>query len=240
MKKHGFILVLLFVSANICSQEFMEEEKHSWWYPSIHLLVAAPTDEFKDAIEKTTLWGFNFDVAFRPVKGASFFQPGAKFEFLFPSAKNDRWKGAKINTTSALIKANLFTRFKFLEGSKFSPFVEGGFGFNISSTSTTTTIVDEATFFEEFFLGEEDQVETETLLKHDDSNHNAYVGVGFVINQIFSVMFKYSYGPGMEYIIKDNIVINNHAIDYIPVSAPYKTYEIAIGLSFEKVNQLMK
>ena len=152
MKKSCFLLILLLIVKMACSQEYIEEqEKRSWWYPSLNLLMAAPAYEFKDAIEKSVLWGFDINAAFKPIENANYFQPGVQFEFLFPTIKKDKLNGAKINTTSVLIKANLFTRMRFNEEAGFSPFLEGGFGLNLSSTSTTTKIIDEATFLKNSF-----------------------------------------------------------------------------------------
>ena len=69
---------------------------------------------------------------------------------------------------------------------------------------------------------------------------NVYLGAGFLINQAFSVLFKYHYSPDMEFIKKDNIIINDREINYKPVLAPYKTFEVAIGISFEKGMKKMK
>ena len=236
MRRLGLIWIFVSLASLLYSQELNEiPTKHSIWYPSINLLVAKPSAEFKDAMEKNTLWGFNFDVVFRPFKNATFFQPGAQFEFLFPTNEKDRLHGAKIKTTGALIKANALTRIKFYEGSKFSPFVESGIGLNLSSTSTTTKIVDETTFFEQFFLGADDyHIETKTLTEHSYANYSAFLGVGCVINEIFSVQLKYYYGPHLEYVKKEDIVVDSEGINYKPVSSPYKTFEIAIGFSFEK------
>ncbi|MCU4165186.1 hypothetical protein [Carboxylicivirga caseinilyticus] len=234
MKTICIICLLLLVGNRILAQEITEQsERHSWWYPSLNLLTAVPSTEFSEAIEKNTIWGFNFDTAFRPFKHATFFQPGTQFEFLFPVVKNETWKGARINTTGAIIKANLFTRFKFYEGAMVSPFIETAFGLNLGATSTTTKIVDEATFLEQFFLNAEDEIETVTLVEHYDTNYNTMLGVGCVIKQLISIQVKYNFGPSLEYIKKDNIIVSSRRISYKPVKAPYQTVEIALGFSFE-------
>ena len=209
--------------------------KREWIYPSINLLIAAPTAEFKDAIEKSTLWGFNIDAALKPFKDAEFIQPGAQIELLFPTSKKDKWYGTQTSTTGVLINTNLFLRFKFLEKSMFSPFIEGAYGLKISSTSTTFEIVDKKTFLEKFLLNEQDEVKTESLYEHHDSRRNFSLGAGCVINRIFSLQVKYNFGPDIEFIKKEDIVVNNYEVGYDPTSSPYRAIVIALGFSFQSV-----
>lgn len=234
MKKFSYLLLVILISQIAKAQEQTNQRSdHQWIYPSLNLLVAVPTNEFKEAIDKATLWGFNFDVATRPFKHATFIQPGAQVEFLFPGSRTDEWSGIEVTTTSVMFNTNLMTRIKLWEGAMVSPFIEGAYGLKISSVSSSFTVVDEATFLEEFLLGQEDEYEEHVLNEHYDFSQNFSLGIGCVIKRIFSLQIKYNFGPEIEFIKKEDIRVINNEFSYDISSSPYQTVAIAIGFSFE-------
>ena len=152
----------------------------------------------------------------------------------------DNWKGIEINSTGAFFKLNLVNRFRIYKRGIIDPFVEMVFGFNWSSTSTTYQIVDEATFFEEFFLGLDDEVQIVSVKEHEDVTMNMGIGAGVFIADIGMVTLKFNYSPEIEYVTKENIIVNNDELTYLPSSTRITTVSLAIGVSMEKLFNAIK
>ena len=232
-----FLLCCLTLSA--FSQESMQQEtERKIFYPTVNVITALPMNDFRNEINRKMLWGFNADGVFIPFKNAPFYQPGFQLEFLFHGKSKDNWNGIDVKTQSMFMNINLVNRIRLFGNSAVSPFIEGAFGMKLSTANTTYDVVDKATFYEKFFLNEEDQVETHSVNQSYDLVYDMSLGVGFVINGYFTLQVKYNYSPLIKFVKKENIVVENNTITYNPSYAEVNAIVISLGISFEKAKRV--
>ena len=205
------------------------------YYPSVSLLEGNPYGEFRKKFPQKGMFGFTIDAVLVPYPQQSFWEPGFQVEAFLLSNKDDMWKGIEVKTSRAFFKLNFINRIKPLAPATVDPFFEFGYGVNISSTSTQYEIVDKATFAEEFFLGEEDNIETVNVKDFADAQHNISIGVGAIIAQHITVQLKYSYSPEIEFIEAKNIFVVNDRIEYKPSRSTMELITFSVGWSFDKM-----
>lgn len=209
-----------------------EERNKLGFYPTVSFLSGFPAGTFKSDFDRDVLFGFNFDGVIAPVKKMPFWQPGAQVEFLLTGNEKDSWKGIQVETGGAFIKLNLINRIRPSHTGKIDPFFEFAYGLSISSTTTNYEIYDEATFWEEFLLGQDDEFVTVELKDYTDTAPNMGIGIGAFIHNLVVVQVKYNLSPEIGFVRKENIVVVNDHIDYKPTKADMHTISLSIGISF--------
>ncbi|HBH47409.1 MAG TPA: hypothetical protein DDX98_02135 [Bacteroidales bacterium] len=204
-------------------------------YLTANLLIGNPVQEFWATYSKQRLWGFNIDFVFAPVEDAAWWQPGIQFEmYPFGSQKNN-WSGLEVETSGAFTKFNIVSRFRALPTHRISPYIELGYGLHLSSTTTKYEIVDEATFWEEVFFDEQDEVETVTAKEFYDGTQNFSVGAGIVFNRLITFQVKYNVTPKFRYVDRDDVNITQTSIDYKTTESKMQMLVVSIGFSLEKM-----
>jgi hypothetical protein len=207
-----------------------EERNKLGFYPTISFLTGFPAGTFKTDYDCKVILGFNIDGVINPLKKNHFWQPGAQVEFLLTGNKKDTWKGIEVETGGAFIKLNIINRIRPSHTGKIDPFFEFAYGLNISSTTTSYEIVDEATFWEEFFLDQDDEIITEQLNDYTDTASNLAIGIGAFIKNLVVVQVKYNMSPEIGFVTKEGIVVVNDRIDYNPTKAKMHTITLSIGI----------
>jgi hypothetical protein len=226
------IIILAFCSFLSNAGMAQDEERNKiGFYPTISFLTAFPAGTFKNDFDRKVLLGFNVDGVIIPVKKIPFWQPGAQVEFLFTGNKKDTWKGIEVETGGAFIKLNIINRIRPSHTGKIDPFFEFAYGLNISATTTSYEIVDEATFWEEFFLNQDDEIIREQLNDYTDTSSNLGIGIGVFIKNLVVVQVKYNISPDIGFVTKEGIVVVNDRIDYNPTKADMHTISLSIGFS---------
>ena len=236
MKKLLFLaFVLVFGYQLSKAQEYTEESSESGVvvHPTVNLLIGNPVQDFWETYSKQRLWGFDIGVVF-PLNKSPWFQPGVLFEVYPFGTDKATYKGIEVKTSGAFIKGNMVGRFRFLNEQNISPFIELGYGFNLSSTSTTYEIVDEATFFEEFFLDEEDVSETVTVKDHTHGAHNFNAGAGIVFNRLITFQVKYNLTSVMRYVERDDVKVTDNSVTYRISESPMQMIVVSVGFSLER------
>jgi hypothetical protein len=223
--------IALFSSSPAQENEFNNPLR---FYPTVNLLIGNPVQDFWENYSKQRLWGFNFDLVFNLAQTARWWQPGLQFDIYPFGNKKGTWNGIEVTTSGAFVKANIINRLRFLSESKVSPFVELGYGIHLSSTTTSYEIVDEATFFEEFFLNEEDEYETVNAKEFFDASHNFAVGAGLVFNRVITFQVKYNVTPTLTYVQKDDVKVSGNLIDYETTDSKMQMIVVSIGFTLEK------
>jgi len=225
----SFTLIFCCISSIGFTQD--ENENSLGFYPTISFLTGFPAGTFKNDFDRKVLLGFNADGVITPLKKYHFWQPGVQVEFLLTGNKKDTWKGIKVETGGAFIKLNLINRIRPTHTGNIDPFFEFAYGLNISSTSTTYEVVDEATFWEEFLLGADDEISTEQLNDYTDTASNLGIGIGAFIKNKIVVQMKYNISPEIGFVRRQNVVVVNDRIDYKPTNADMHTISLSIGFS---------
>ena len=228
-------LVLLLARPGFSQEEESEFENSKQFYPTINLLVANPVQEFWANYSKQRLWGFNFDLVYSAVKSAMFWQPGFQLEYYPIGTQKATWHGLEVETSGAFTKINLISRFRFLNFSKLSPYIELGYGLHLSSTTTTYEIVDEATFFEEVVFDKEDYTETVKAKEFYDATHNFSVGAGICFNRLITFQIKYNVTPLFKFVEKDDVTVTQTSIDYKITESKMLMFVVSVGFSLEKM-----
>ncbi len=205
------------------------------FYPTINLFIGNPVQEFWSNYSKQNLWGFNIDGVITPFKKAQFFETGVQIEILPSSNRNDTWQGIEVNSSSTISRFNAISRFRVAKQSKISPYIELGYGLNITSTQTSYEIVDEATFLEVFLWEAEDVTETVKVKDFHDYGHNLYAGVGLNLYNWINLQVKYNYSPTIEFVQKDGIKVEDSSINYETTSSKIQMLVITVGISFDKL-----
>lgn len=226
------IILLLFCFFSKVGFAQNAERNRLGFYPTISFLTSFPAGTFKADFDRDVLLGFNVDGVITPVKKNHFWQPGAQIELLLTSNKKDAWKGIEVETGSAFFKFNLINRIRPSYTGRIDPFFEVAYGLNVSSTTTNYEIVDEATFWEEFLLGQEDEIQTVQIKEHNDISSNFAIGIGAFIKNLLMVQLKYNVSPNIEFVNKENIVIINDSVQYQPVKSNMHTISLSVGINF--------
>ena len=218
----------------LCTLSMAQDEVRNklGFYPTASFLTGFPAGTFQSDFDRKVLFGFNVDGVITPVKKNHFWQPGAQIEFLLTGNKKDTWKGIEVETGGAFIKLNLINRIRPSHTGKIDPFFEFAYGLNISSTTTNYQIIDEATFWEEFLLGQDDEIVTVELKDYTDTSSNLAIGIGAFIRNMVVVQLKYNVSPHIGFVTKEDIVVENERIDYRPTKSDMHTISLSIGISF--------
>lgn len=227
--------ILLFFSTSTFSQFEVEEKNENklHFYPTINLLIGNPVQEFWANYSKQRLWGGNLDIVCAPFKKARFIEPGIQFE-IYPSANlKDTWDGIEVETSSFFVRFNAMTRLRINRSSNLAPYLEFGYGLNLSSTTTSYEIVDKASFWGSL-LGEEDEYEEVTLNDFEDYSQNFYAGVGLNLYRWITLQVKYNYSPLISYVQKDDIYVSDSEVKYDITKSKMQMVVISIGINFEK------
>jgi hypothetical protein len=205
-------------------------------YFTISPAIAKSVGEFATNLNKKILWSFNFDVVFRPFKKVRFWEPGVQFDFNFLRNRKDRWNGIELKTQGLIAKINLINRIRPFKGQRIEPFLDLTYGLNISTTSTDYEVVDKATFVESFFFDIEDEIETVSVKSFTDASYVIGLGAGIIIKELYMIQLRYNYSPEIEFINRENVVINaDGSVGYTPSKSKMETLNLSVGITFEKL-----
>ncbi|MBK3519200.1 hypothetical protein [Carboxylicivirga marina] len=251
MKKGNLtILMLLTFSVFIYSQTESDTLKFEEWntegvttdqwhyeamnaYITINLINGMPIDNFSSNYSRHNLWGVSSDLVLSPISSFISWQPGVLYEYYHGGTDKADWYGFELISKSSFNKFNFINRFRFLVRKRTSPYFEVGVGRIWSKTKSEYTIVDEATFWEEFLFNEEDEYETHKVKKVNDSAVNFSIGVGCVFNNWINFQVKYTSSEPVTYVQKDNISVSAPAIYYRSTSSKIEMIVLSLGLSTE-------
>lgn len=197
----------------------------------MNFLAAPCLGEFRETYQKDLLFGFNFEATFIPFKKIKFWNLGGQFEAFINAKNKDDYHGVELITQNVFLRLNMVNKIQPYRDMKVKPFFVIDYGFNVSSTSSSYEIVDEASFLEKFLLNEEDVVVNETVMKHSDFNYNISLGVGLVFNELLSISCKYNYVPETTYVKKDGVYIDNGELKYKYSASAIKLLVVGIGIS---------
>lgn len=196
--------------------------------------VAKPIGEFNDKLSKKVLWGLDFGLVVVPYKKAAFWETGLQIGVLFPGSRKDKWNGIELKTSSALADFNLINRFRPFRQHHVEPFLDLSGGISYSSVSSSYEITDKATFLEEFFLDEEDEVETEVVKDFRHASWGVGIGAGVIINRTFIFELSYNYSPEVEFVNKEDVTVEGGEVIYRSSKSTKELVVFSVGLSLER------
>jgi len=234
------ILLLFLISPFLA---FAQEPADTTWQKPTGYLTFSPAisrllGEFSDTMNKKFIWGFNMEVAFPVSKKNPFWDMGFQLEMFFPSNKKDMWDGIELKTNTMFTKINLLNRIRPFRGLRVEPYFDLTLGLNISSTETSYEVVDKATFLEKFLFDNEDEVETVSLKKFNDTSYSLGLGSGVIINKTFIIQVRYNYSPETEFVKRKGVIVNSDgSVDYSPSKSKMEAFTISVGFTLERAIQ---
>jgi hypothetical protein len=116
-------------------------------YVSINLLRSYALGDFKAITEKDKMWGVNMELL-TPVSQWWPWDIGVEVELLGAGSKTDNFEGLDIDSKSRFWRFGFVNRIRPFKSEGIDPYIEFGYGCNLSYTKTSYTIVDEITFLE--------------------------------------------------------------------------------------------
>lgn len=199
---------------------------------SVNFVMGFPKNEFKTNYDKKLLPGLNLDLTVTPASKVPFWKLGAQLEALFGGQEKNDWNGLELSSSTNFISINVINRLLPQKPMAVKPFIELAIGLNLSYTSSTYEIYDKATFWEKFFLGEEDQVETITVKDHDDMDKNFTIGAGVIIQNMACLELKFNYIPEVVYVSPGGISVQDNQVIYDYSTSPVKLISLCLGITF--------
>lgn len=227
-------LISIICSFPALSQEEEKDPNKIGLHLSVGALAGIPQGQFARDFPRESLWGFNFDAVVSPIQKHHWWKTGAQVEFFFTGTKKDTWKGLELKTKSSFVRVNFLNRIQLSHTGLVDPFLEFGLGFNVSTTTSSYQVFDEATFLEEFLLRVEDEWETVQVKSFNDVTSNMAVGFGVIIKRIVVVKVKYDRSPQIEFVPKDGISVFNDQIQYEAKKSKMQMISISLAVGFQE------
>ena len=196
-------------------------------YIQISGQLALPQNEFK---QYSKPWGgFRIDAG-TPIKDnpLSF---GGEISFFPSGSKKDVFKGIEVETSSLLFNLHPFLRWVPNGSAKVKPFIDVSTGLTVTSTSTTSKIIDEPTFLEQVLFGEETEVQTTTHMDSGGANISYSVGAGLRIGNFFILGIRYQQVNQIKYANHNQVFVSNDKIVYEVHKIPLDMLTISLGIS---------
>lgn len=157
---------------------------------------------------------------------------GGTFFGTFTGAKKDTYRGAEIKTSTALMMIGPMLRWAPVVPWRVVPFISAAGGLGVSSTSTTSEIVDKATFIEQFFgMQESDIVDTTSEKESGGVSAGYSLAAGILIKPAFVLKFSYFGINNVKHVDKDDVTVENGEIIYHTNVIPVQMFNISIGVS---------
>lgn len=160
------------------------------------------------------------------------FSAGAAFSVLGTGAKIDNYRGLQVKTDGALFMVGPMVRWAPVTSWRIVPFVGVSSGLGISSTTTTSEIVDKATFFEQFVgWQEEDIVNTTTHMQSGGTSLGYSLSAGVLIKPAFTLAVTYFAIDQVKYVNKDDVSFADGEISYTSNVVPVQMLNISLGFA---------
>jgi hypothetical protein len=208
-------------------------------YVSINLLRSYALGDFKAITEKDKMWGVNMELL-TPVSQWWPWDIGVEVELLGAGSKTDNFEGLDIDSKSRFWRFGFVNRIRPFKSEGIDPYIEFGYGCNLSYTKTSYTIVDEITFLEwmatTFFpdrFDYQDNVETYDIAVHRNYGHNFSFAIGAILGGRLHLQVKYNYSPHAKFVRPTDItVIDTDLVFYDYQTSEIQTITIGFGFAF--------
>ncbi|MEJ0032767.1 MAG: hypothetical protein WDO15_21465 [Bacteroidota bacterium] len=182
-------------------------------YFTFYGTVGIPINDFKNYSKVQGGGGLEFGIGFLDKKKS--LSAGATLFVLSTGSKKDTYQGAEVKTSSALFLIGPMMRWAPVVSWRIVPFVSASAGVGISSTSTTSQIVDKATFIEQFTGMQESDIVTTTYQKDSGGYSLGYsLSAGILIKPAFILKFSYFGISKVKYVNKDDVTVENGELLY--------------------------
>jgi hypothetical protein len=107
----------------------------------------------------------------------------------------------------------------------------------MANTESTYEIVDEPTFFEAFFFGQQTTVENKTVKSFTD--YGLFQGVGFGLDyRMLFVHIRYIQGVRMDFVSKEGVYVEDTEIRYDAISSPVRYFTVGLGINIHRAIQI--
>ena len=229
------IVIPIFLLLFFFSVQAQIEDK----YCSFGLLRSYNTGNFKTITDKDKMWGLNFEIL-TPVSQWLPWDIGIQAELLYAGKKTDKFEGLDIDSKSRFWRFSLINRIRPIKSDRIDPYIELGYGCNLSYTKTSYTIVDEITFLEwiatTFFPDKfdyQDDVEVNDVAVHRDYSHNFSLALGAILGEKLNIQVKYSYSPQIKFVRPSDItVVNTDLAYYEHQTSDMQVITVTFGIVF--------
>ena len=192
--------------------------------------VGIPMKDFKNYSKVQGGGGLEIGLGFKGEKRS--LSGGLTLLALTTGSKKDTYQGVEVKTSSGLFLVGPMMRWAPVVPWRVVPFISAAVGPGISSTSTSSEIVDKATFLEQFFGMQDSDITSTTYHKDSGGVGAGYsLSAGVLIKPAFILTFSYFSINNVKYVNKDDVAVNNGELVYKSNVIPVQMFNISLGVS---------
>ena len=201
------------------------------FYIGLFSQLAIPQGTFKEYSNARA--GFRIEAG-RSFKNNPAIGGGMEFSAIFSGSKKDVFRGMEVKTSSTLFEIHPFVRWTPIKKQTLKPYMDFSTGITVAYTSTNSKIVHSVpadTFLEQVLFGDDTQVETVSQKHNTSTNLSFSIGTGVIIKNLLMVGIRYQHTNPVRYIDKNDVYIENNAIQYDVKHIPMDMIVVTIGIS---------